>query len=158
MSEVSKILLTSSITVVAGVLVFVLGQIFQKFYLDPIHELANVIGEILYTLEFYAREPSAGASDSRFKDTAFAPEELKTAALAFRQCASKLYASTNAIHGHGFFRLLRYVPPRTALDAAKRLLIGLSNFSGGEQWRNDENADKIKRLLSHRLPRGSARL
>lgn len=146
MSELSKILLTSSITVIVGLLVFVLGQIVQRFYLEPINDLAKVIGEILYTVELYAREPLAGANDSISK-AIFSSDELRTAALAFRQCASKLYASMNAIHGYAFFRFLRYIPPRKALGEAKKLLIRLSNFSSGEQRRNDEDLDKVKLLL-----------
>ena len=38
MSELFKIVLTSSITVLSGILVFVGGQLIAKFFIEPIHE------------------------------------------------------------------------------------------------------------------------
>jgi hypothetical protein len=152
MSEGLKILLTSSATVVVGVTVLVIGQILQRFYLDyldhldPIHEHAKVIGEIAYTLEYYARQPSAAAADS-ISPTPFTDEEIKAAANAFRQCASKLYATTNAIRGYHLFHRLGFLPLDTDVRDAQRRLIGLSNFRSGLWRENERDFDAIKRLL-----------
>ena len=146
MSEGLKILLTSSATVVVGVTVLVIGQILQRFYLDPIHEHATVIGEIAYTLEYYARQPSAAAADN-ISPTPFTDEEIKAAANAFRQCASKLYATTNAIRGYHLFHRLGFLPLDTDVCEAQRHLIGLSNFRSGLWRENERDFDAIKRLL-----------
>lgn len=44
MDDLTKILLTSSLTVLGGVLVFVTGQLIVKFLIEPIHELKKIIG------------------------------------------------------------------------------------------------------------------
>lgn len=54
MSEISKILLTSLLTVFGGVIIFVVGQIFVKFILEPLNEQSKLIGEIANSLNFYA--------------------------------------------------------------------------------------------------------
>ncbi len=46
--------LTASITILGGFIVFVLGQIVVKFFIEPIHEQSKTIGEIAYSLIFYA--------------------------------------------------------------------------------------------------------
>lgn len=44
----SDALLTSSLTILGGVVVFSLSQIVQKFLIEPVHEQAKVIGEIFF--------------------------------------------------------------------------------------------------------------
>lgn len=41
-------------TVITGVLIFVIGQIFQNFFLQPLQELKKVVGKIDYQLKFSA--------------------------------------------------------------------------------------------------------
>jgi hypothetical protein len=50
MSEGLKIALTA----VGGVGVFVIGQIIQKWFIEPIQEQRKLIGEIVYALVYYA--------------------------------------------------------------------------------------------------------
>ncbi|MFN6188908.1 MAG: hypothetical protein ACK460_22975, partial [Microcystis sp.] len=54
MSELFKIILTSSLTVIGGIIVLVVGQIITKFFIEPIHEQAKAIGEIAYSLTMYS--------------------------------------------------------------------------------------------------------
>jgi hypothetical protein len=52
--ELVKIFLTSGLTIVGDVLVFVLGQVIQKSLLDPVHEQSKAIGEIYFGLVYDA--------------------------------------------------------------------------------------------------------
>jgi len=50
MSEGLKIALTA----VAGIAVFVLGQIIQKWFIDPIQEQRKLIGEVVFSIVFHS--------------------------------------------------------------------------------------------------------
>jgi hypothetical protein len=47
MSEVIKIFLTSSLTIIGGLIIYAFTQIASKFFIEPIHEQKKIIGEIL---------------------------------------------------------------------------------------------------------------
>ena len=60
MTEITKIILTSSLTVMGGVIVLVVGQIVVKFLLEPFQNHRKLIGEIANSLILYANVgPSA---------------------------------------------------------------------------------------------------
>src|SRR5688572_8306196 len=58
MSEELKIILTSSLTILGGIIVFVAGQVVTKFIIEPLYEQSKLIGEIANSLTYYA---NAGA-------------------------------------------------------------------------------------------------
>jgi hypothetical protein len=47
-------LLTASITVLTGVIIYILGQYFLKLILEPIFELRKAIARINYLIVYYA--------------------------------------------------------------------------------------------------------
>src|SRR5438874_13832645 len=97
MSETLKIALTA----VAGIVVFVLGQIVVKLFIDPIQEQWKLRGKIVHTLSFYA-----------MLDREKAPAELvKEWSFALRTLASQLQATT-AIPAYRLLSILRLVLKR----------------------------------------------
>lgn len=52
--EIYRIFLTSSLTILGGVLVYVLGQLISKFYIDPVDKLRETMGELRDILIFYS--------------------------------------------------------------------------------------------------------
>ena len=54
MTDFQKILLNSTITIVGAVLVYVIGQLLSKVFIEPAHELRKVIGEVRFNLAFHA--------------------------------------------------------------------------------------------------------
>lgn len=54
MSELSSIVLTAALTIAGEVAVYVLGHLFVAIFVDPIHRLRSLIGEIADSLVFYA--------------------------------------------------------------------------------------------------------
>src|SRR5687768_13838110 len=58
MSEELKIILTSSFTILGGIIIFVVGQVVAKFIIEPLYEQSKLIGEIANSLIYYA---NAGA-------------------------------------------------------------------------------------------------
>ena len=53
MFDLFKIILTACITVLVGVLVFSVGQIILKFFIEPIQDQKRLIGDILSTIFHY---------------------------------------------------------------------------------------------------------
>ncbi len=141
MSDLFKIVLTSSLTVLGGVIVFSLGQLIQKFLIEPVHEQAKVIGEISFGLTYYAcwyANPGVGK-----------PDDLQAASDAIRRYASQLTATTNSVRCYGLFHKLRLVPDRNTVSDARGRLILISNsiFQATTGRDNSKDAKEIKRLL-----------
>jgi hypothetical protein len=120
--------LTATITIIGGVTVYVLGQIISKFFIEPYHEYRKTVGEIAYTLTYYANVSAAQAK-----------EELQDeASKAFRQNASRLKVTAFQIP---FFRLL---PRFQSVMHASAGLIGLSNVVYRDNWDHiDKHRNKI---------------
>src|SRR5215216_2442477 len=94
-------LLTASITVALGFLVFVLGQFIQRLCIEPIQEQKRIIGEIAYLLDYYrdvASVAKAGLAEE-------ASREL-------RRLAGELRSTLRLVLGYRFFELLRLVEKR----------------------------------------------
>ncbi len=120
MTELERVVLTSAITVAGGVIVLVIGQLTLRFFIEPIHDQAKAIGEIVYVLMFYAdlyANPGAVT----------APESQRVAADALRKTASQLMAASHRIRAYGLWAWLRFAPPFRGVLEATRDLIFLSN-------------------------------
>lgn len=128
MSELMKIVLTSASAVFGGVVVFVIGQVATKFFVEPIHEQSKTISEIIDSLIFFADLYSN--PDSR--DPPSAAKERDEASKTLRRHASQLSSKTSVIIWYRLWEFLRVVPKRSGITEAARGLIGLSNslFSG----------------------------
>ena len=141
---------TAALTLAGGVVLFVLNQWVQKFFFEPLHEQKQIIGEIDFLLILWASsyvnpiERGALSSEQR--------GERERGSQAFREAASRLIATTNAVRGYGLARIL---PTKADAREAARCLIGISNsmFSSGEGARrettkgNREWAAEVRRLL-----------
>ena len=80
MSEGLKIALTA----VAGIIVFVLGQIVAKLFIEPIQEQWKLRGKIVHALSYYSMLDKQKAP----------PEVVKEWTLTLRDLASQLQATT----------------------------------------------------------------
>lgn len=97
MSETLKITLTA----LAGIIVFVLGQILVKLFIEPIQEQWKLRGKIIHTLSFYA-----------MLDKDKAPKDLvEEWDVNLRSLASQLQATT-AIPAYRLLGILRLVIKR----------------------------------------------
>jgi len=130
-------------TVISGVLVFMLGQIVVKFVIDPIKELKELLGEIQFSLIFYAQAIYTPVDDRAGEDAA---------QKVIRDLASKLRAKTEVIPWYSFFSRISkgFLPLKKNVMEASSQLIGLSNSLKKED-RSEGNAvriEKIERLLN----------
>lgn len=168
MSEVTKIFLTSAITVCGSVLVLVLGQWVLKFILEPIQEQSRLIGEIASSLIFYANisptmtnrmlanlDPTESGNDiqqeiilERRKEIIRKGEERADEAQEdCRKQASELLGATYAIRGYWLWSRLGFVPKLDDVIAAHNELIGYSNSFHTEHSGRSKRIKKIAKLL-----------
>jgi hypothetical protein len=108
-------LLTASITVILGYLVFVLGQFTQRLCIEPIQEQKRVIGEIAYLLDYYGNVASA----SKAGLTEEASREL-------RRLAGELRSTLRTVLGYRFFAFLGVVEKKDDVIRATTELKGVS--------------------------------
>jgi hypothetical protein len=118
-SAMVEVLGTACVTIMGGVSVLVVGQLATKFFIEPIHSHARLLGEIAHSLTFYANMyGQAGV---------FGDESAKEASKTLRQQASQLRASVWTIPLYRLWQLLRFVPKQDDSIKASNYLIGLSN-------------------------------
>jgi hypothetical protein len=118
-SQVSQIFLTSGLTIFGGLLVLILGQIIQRFFIEPIQEQSKVIGKIASDLSFYANV---------YSNPGFVNKEMQDeASKSLRQVASELRGVSQTIPWYGLWAFLRFVPKHKNIIRASANLIGLSN-------------------------------
>jgi hypothetical protein len=110
-------LLTAGLTVFGGAVVLVVGQIVQRFYLEPIQEQRRIIGEIAYALTYDANVVRELVVEERAEETA----------ARLRRLASSLRATVRTIPYYAFFARRGSVPPADNVMRASRELIGWSN-------------------------------
>jgi len=144
MNEITKILLTSFLTILGGVIVYTVGQIISKFFIEPIHHQGEIIGEIADALIYHARAyGSPGFLEKEYLDKASG---------RFRQLASLLRSRSYMIRWYGVFKSLKLVPSLNEVEGASKELIGLSNSLHDKQTdegitKNYERVNKIRKLL-----------
>lgn len=140
MTELEKIFLTSGLTIFGGVIVLIVGQILTRFFIEPLHDLRKLIGEIGDVLIFHANVFSNPGVCSK--------EDNDKTSEILRQKASLLRTRTFVISCFWVFVLFRIVPSRKRLNDASRYLINLSNsVHRGNGLVNSEHANKVKKLL-----------
>lgn len=133
------------LTIMSGTAVFVGGQIFQKFFIEPIHELHKLRGEVADGLIFYANVYSNPRSPENLSD------EYDHAQVAIRQLASRLSARAHAIPWYSLWDRLCFVPKRKNVAQASRSLIGLSNGVYGVGLDGGRHNSKCRREIEELL-------
>ncbi len=143
MDELTKIFLTSALTIIGGIIIYVVGQILSKFFIDPIHKQGEIIGEISDTLVYYAREYLSPGRLQR--------EMLDQAHDRLRKLASLLKARSYMVKWYSLFVFLGWVPKLKSIEEASTHLISLSNSvyrdSSSSGIRNADSANKVRGLL-----------
>jgi hypothetical protein len=176
MSELFKIVVTSSLTILSGILVFVIGQVIVKFIIEPLHEQAKLIGEIANSLIFFRPvgtvwaphyleklqdiskqndldEPVRKLLTERYQDlTKREWSRTEEARAVLRQQASQLMGATHKIRVYWLWALLGVVPKREDVIVASQELIGLSNEEYTSTVRAREIAKRLRiRIVAERI-------
>ena len=146
-ADVWKIVLPAVLTLIGGVILFVVGQFLQKFIFETAQEQVKAISEVCFRLIQYASwyaNPGLRSTDEQKK-------QAQDASKAIRESASRLQATTDAIYWYEFLCSISVVPSRTNVEEAIRHLIRISNsMDGGNGRENSQDADKVYLLLTGR--------
>ena len=116
MSTLGQAVCTASLTILSGVLIFVFGQVFSRFVLDPVSQLRALIGEIAHDLVFYG---------SIYCNPSGRDEAVRECERALRQRASELLARVHAIPWYRVWARSNCVPNLDSIKFAYKGLLFL---------------------------------
>ena len=135
------VVLSTFLTVVSGVLVFVLGQLFNEYFLKPIQNYKEIKSKIAYNLTFYANLYMNPVENSKKN------ENIETASQEIR----KLGAEVDAISELRPFGNI-FIPKKRILKKVSKKMIGLSNnFISENQDRAIEYNENARKTIYEML-------
>jgi hypothetical protein len=122
-------------TILSGVLVFVLGQIFVKLILEPVNKLKQTFAAVshAYLLHIRVLYGPMGANDS----------DLTKAQDDFRLLSGNLCSDLCLIPSYGFWRLVFFLPEEAAIYKAAKSLIALGS------WIKVNNTARQEYVIKH---------
>ncbi|ECF6920315.1 hypothetical protein AAM32_00905 [Salmonella enterica subsp. enterica] len=115
---------STSSTVITGVLIFVIGQVILKWFLEPLISLKEQLGK---TSALFLREQAIITNCSNKNDIV---NQLK-------ECASSLLAKKSAVTWHGLFSFIRLIPSAKNIQNAAQSM----NLIAGLIQQNDKEGD-----------------
>jgi hypothetical protein len=137
--------MTVFLAILAGVTVFVVGQIIQRFILEPIQDQRRVIAEIAVARVFLA---NVGPASSPVPEgyVLIGGDEPIPASRLLRSLAARLRASLWTIPFYDLWTRMRIVHPRaTILEATSSLISWSNGILGGDGF---AARSKVTTLLS----------
>lgn len=148
MTELQSIFLTSGLTIVGGILVFVAGQVISRFFIDPIHEQKQIIGQVADALIYYS-EVYQNPNDKTI-------ERRLIVANKFRQLATLMESKTHVVAWYGLFTMLGAVRPQGSIEVASKELIRIAqSLQSGEHFNPQDfvldSVENIKEQLKLRI-------
>ncbi|MFH1994442.1 MAG: hypothetical protein ABIJ24_01920 [Nitrospinota bacterium] len=122
MTELEKIAVTALFTIVCGVVLFVIGQLFSKLLIEPVQALRHAIGEVRFNLAFHAPviHTPAGRTTERSQKARDALMKSSCDLLA------KLHAVT--LYSPISWLSMRILPKQQSIQEAAKQLRGLSTY------------------------------
>jgi hypothetical protein len=117
-------IVTAALTALFAVIVFVAGQLAQRFILEPIQEQRKIIGEIAFSLLFHANVMDMAR---RANSGLLQLEEPTETAKTLRSLAGRLRATLYTIPFYSTFTRLGTIPSADAVKSASQSLVGWSN-------------------------------
>ena len=128
-------------TVISGVLIFVIGQVLLKIFIEPVQELLRALGQVKYCMIFYANIfCNPGVAE---------PAKMNQTVDELRLSASKLQGAIHIVRFYRLWALLKIIPSKKNLDQVSSELIGLSNsIHDGKCAENVGRRETILRLIA----------
>lgn len=136
-----------AISVFTSILVFVVGQLISKFFLDPAQELRRTVGRIRHDLSLHRATIHTPIGRS--------VDNCERAREALMRGSSALIADLHAIPAYTGLSLLscEFLPPKKHIESAATDLRGLSTLiyplgSGGDPNKQDRHLEEIRARVS----------
>jgi len=115
--------------ILAGVIIYVLGEIIVKIVIDPVQELKRVIADIAFKLIHYShvfKLSSAEDTPDEASEKTIDREKLEQAADEYRKLASMLNAGFRLVPFYALIRVLFFLPREADIIDARNELIEMS--------------------------------
>jgi hypothetical protein len=142
--------MTVFLTILAGVATLVLGQLFLRLLVEPIHDLKRTISDIAFALIQHANVFCNPGVTGKEREDRVANE--------IRQLASKLNAQMYLVPGYSRIYWIFGLPSASAITQSMKHLIGISNAVHADAKdmavKNGEKSDRVCDLLGINLPEG----
>jgi hypothetical protein len=124
-------------TVLSGVLVFVLGQILQKFFLEPLQTYKKTVGEIDNKLKFYA---------NILVNRGFNQKTLNNVANTMRTLSCQIESEYKQIPFTEVLSQLGFIESKENIAKVSQGLIFLSNAGGKNDIETRECGQEINQI------------
>ena len=115
--------------ILAGVIIYVLGEIIVKIVIDPVQELKRVIADIAFKLIHYShvfKLSTAEDTSEEASEKTIDREKLEQAADEYRKLASMLNAGFCLVPFYPLIRVLFFLPREADIIDARNELIEMS--------------------------------
>ena len=134
-------MLTFVLTILGGVLIFLIGQIALRVCVEPFQQLRLAIADVIFVLFYYAPIYTNRAND-RPKDLNERAED------ALREKAGILFSRAQAIAYYRVFATVKLVPTYNNVEEAVTNLTFIgNNIRSGDPKDNEAARDRIQQLL-----------
>ncbi|MBU0974381.1 hypothetical protein KKD03_01635 [Patescibacteria group bacterium] len=129
------------LAVLSGTLVFVFGQVLQKFVLEPIYEYKKIVRKIDNKLKYYA---------NILTNSGFNKELIVKVTDTVRALSCDLESSYKQIPFNNFFSTIETIETKNNIAEVATKLISISNSGGrsGERTiRCNDEIEKVRKML-----------
>ncbi|RKE24357.1 hypothetical protein B0G76_8240 [Paraburkholderia sp. BL23I1N1] len=133
-------LATSVITIVGGVIVYVIGQLVSKILIEPVHELKQAVGEVRFNLAFHAATILTPAARNE--------ERSQKAYEALMRSSCDLLARAEAIRCFPVASMFFSLPSQESIRIAAKQIRGLSTYVHGSQSTETDSSDAVGKLVA----------
>ena len=138
--------------VLAGVIIYVLGEIVVKIVIDPVQELKRIIADIAFKLIHYSHVFKLASAEDTPEDAAektIDRQKLEQAADEYRKLASMLNAGFRLVPFYPFTRVVFFLPGEAAIIDARNDLIEMSEeiFAAPKSFVISERRKSIEKKL-----------
>ncbi len=140
--------------IIAGVIIYVAGEIIVKIVIDPVQELKRVIADIAFKLIHYShvyriapsRDVDASGAEAQ---KSIDPEKLEQAADEYRKLASMLNAGYRLVPFYAIAKLLFFLPREADIIEARNELLEMSEeiFAAPKSFVISERRKSIEKKL-----------
>ena len=140
--------------IIAGVIIYVAGEIIVKIVIDPVQELKRVIADIALKLIHYShvyRIAPSGDVDASGEEVqkSVDSEKLEQAADEYRKLASMLNAGYRLVPFYAIAKLLFFLPREADIIEARNELLEMSEeiFAAPKSFVISERRKSIEKKL-----------
>ncbi|MGD8344957.1 MAG: hypothetical protein PVI38_21690 [Desulfobacterales bacterium] len=138
--------------IVAGIFIYVLGEIVIKIVIDPVQELKRVIAEIAFKLIHYSHVYKISAPDEsepKTAETVIDTQKLEQTAEEYRRLASLLNAAFRLVPFYGLMRIVFSLPKEIDIISARNALMEMSEeiFTTPKSFVISEKRKSIETML-----------